>query len=243
MGTALKTPIEKTALPQHVLNATGKGMDNIDQSMFVLPRIKLLQDMSPEVKKTSEKRIPGAEAGDLMLHTSDEVFKDLYVINLKVKTGYVAFNEHTKMPFRPMTNDPAEDGADGLFSTIAKAEAALFFVGTDPNKIISTPGKSGPPDGYTILESHRHFVHVIDPESLKLKTPAVVDFIKTKVAISKTWNTQITTQGGDRFSSIWKLGSKVQTWNDNSWFNYSINFHDWATQDLYEQAEKTFAGL
>ena len=52
MGTALKTPVEKTALPLHVLNATGKGMDNIDQSMLVLPRIKLLQDMSPEVKRS-----------------------------------------------------------------------------------------------------------------------------------------------------------------------------------------------
>lgn len=229
-------------LPAHLANASGKGMENVDQSMLVLPRIKLLQDMSPEVKKTSDRRIEGAEAGHLMLSTGSDLFDELFVMNLKLRTGFVAFNEDTKMPFRPMVAE-GEDGADGLFSTKEKAESALMLEGVNPDKIIASPGQQAPRDGYTLLESHRHFVLVLDPETGKVKTPSVIDFIKTKVAISKNWNTMIATQGGDRFSSVWRIGPKVQTWGDNSWFNYDVSFHGWATDELYAEADKVFAGL
>lgn len=229
-------------LPEHLLNATGKGMENVDQSMLTLPRVKLLQDMSPEVKKSSDRRIEGAEPGHLMLSTGSELFEEMFVINLKLKTGFVAFSEESKMPFRAMAAE-GEEGADGLFSSKEKAESALIFEGIDPDKVVSTPGQQAPRDGYTLLESHRHYVLVLDPESGRVKTPAVVDFIKTKVAISKNWNTMIATQGGDRYSSVWRVGAKVQTWGDNSWYNYDVSFHGWATDELYKEADKVFAGL
>jgi len=229
-------------LPAHLANATGKGMENVDQSTLVLPRIKLLQDMSPEVKKSSDRRIDGAEPGHLMLSTGSDLFTELFAINVKLRTGFVAFNEDTKMPFRIMGSDK-DEGADGLFSTKEKAEQALIFEGIDPDKVISTPGQQAPRDGYTLLESHRHFILVLDPETGKIKTPAVMDFIKTKVAISKNWNTMIATQGGDRYSSVWRVGPKIQTWGDNSWYNYDVSFYGWATDELYAEADKVFAGL
>ena len=228
-------------LPEHLKNATGKGMENVDQSTLVLPRVKLLQDMSPEVKKASDRRIDGAEAGHLMLSTSSELYEEMFVINLKLRTGFVAFSEDTNMPFRAMGSDA--EGGDGLFPSKEKAEQALIFEGVSPDKIISSPGQQAPRDGYTLLESHRDYVLVLDPETNGVKTPAVIDFIKTKVAISKNWNTMIATQGGDRYSSVWRVGPKVQTWGDNSWYNYDVSFHGWATDELYGEADKVYTGL
>ena len=62
-----------------------------------------------------------------------------------------------------------DEGADGLFSTKEKAVQALIFEGIDPDKVISTPGQQAPRDGYTLLESHRHFILVLDPETEMLQ--------------------------------------------------------------------------
>lgn len=228
-------------LPAHVLAASGKGNENIDTTMVTIPRIKLLQDMSPEVKKSSDRRVEGAEPGMLMLSSGGEVFNELYVLNLKVRSGYVAFSEESKMPFRAMVT--GDDGDDGMFSSIDSALKALDFAGVEREKIETEPGKQGPKDGYTVLESHRHYILVVDPETGKIKTPANMDFIKTKVAISKQWNTIIATQAGDRYSSVYRIGSKVQSWNENSWYNYDISWHGYATEALYGEADKIFAAL
>lgn len=227
-------------LPSHVLNATGKGNENIDSTMVTVPRIKLLQDMSPEVKKASDRRIDGAEAGHLMLSSGQEVFEELFVLNLKVNAGFVAFNNETNMPFRAMT---AGEGADGMFSSITAAENALISEGVSPDNIETRAGKQGPKSGYTVLESHRHHVLVLDPETSTVKTPAHMDFIKTKVAISKNWNTMIATSQGDRYSTVYRIGSKIQTWGDNSWYNYDISPYGFAQEALYEEADKIFASL
>lgn len=238
MGSQMITA-ENGKIPDHVLKATGKGMENITPDMIQLPRVKVLQDMSPEVKKGSDRRIEGAEPGHLML-TTGEVLDEIYVVNLKVKTGYIAFNIDTKMPFRPMGGEYA----DGLYPTVEKLEADMMQEGVNPDNIY-TEYQIDPriKNGYHVQESHTHQVLILNPETGGLKTPALMDFTRTKVRESKSWNTQIASNGGDRYSGVWKVTSKIQSWNDNSWYNYDISFYGWASKEVYAEADKIFSSL
>ena len=238
MGSAMIIA-ENGKMPKHLANATGKGMENISADMITLPRVKILQDMSPEVKKSSDRRIEGAEPGHILL-TTGEISEELFVLNLKVKTGYIAFNIDTKMPFRPMGGEHA----DGMYPTVEKLEADMMQEGVNPDNI-HNEYRLDPSirTGYQVQESHTHQVLVLDPESGRIKTPALMDFTRTKVRESKTWNTLIASQGGDRYSGVWRVSSKVQSWNDNSWYNYDISFHGWASESLYQEADKIFDSL
>lgn len=237
MGSAMIVA-QDGKLPKHLAASTGKGMENIGADMLTLPRVKLLQDISPEVKKSSDRRIDGAEPGHIMLTSSDDVYDEIFVVNLKLKTGIMAFNLDTKMPFRPM----GSEYADGLYPDKEKLIADMIHEGINPDLIHEDPTVDAK-TGYQVQESHRHSLLIIDPETAKVKTPAAMDFTRTKVKESKNWNTQIATQGGDRYSALWRISSKVQTWNDYSWYNYDIKFHGWLTDELYAEADKVFNTL
>ena len=231
---------ETNGVPAHILSGGNKGKD-LDPSMVTIPRVKLLQSLSKEADRTSDSKIDGAEAGHIMLTSGNDLYDELFVLNLGVRAGYIAFSEATKSPFRAMVT--GADGEDGLFSTKEAVLSALDFAEVPEQKIASEIGQKAPKDGYTVMESHRHHILVLDPETETIKTPANMDFIKTKVAISKQWNTTIAAQQGDRFASVYRIGSKVQSWDDKSWFNYDISWHGYASKALYEEAEKIFDSM
>jgi len=208
--------------PDHVKNATGLGNENVSFDSLQTPRLKLLQDMSGEVKKSDPRYIKGAEAGMILNTVANKAYEEMFLINIKFDSGIVAFEKMTNMPFKAPNNS-------GLFESIKAAEDALIFEGRNP-------------EDYDIKDSHMHSVLVLDPETGK-PSPATMDFMKTKVKASKEWNTLISDQGGDRFSSIWHVKPVVQTYNGNSWYNYSFEFYGWCDEDTYELAKKIHASL
>lgn len=55
----------------------------------------------------------------------------------------------------------------------------------------------------------------------------------TKLKVSNTWNANIKKQGGDRFSSVWKLTSALQTKGQNTWANPVVEFAGYTPSDLH----------
>ena len=103
-------------VPAHVRAAQGAGRGNEDVgSAIAIPRIKLLQKMSPEVDKYNAKHIAGADVGHFINSISSEVYgEELYAVSLKFKVEYVVW--------RSME---AGGGLLGNFTNQADAEAAV----------------------------------------------------------------------------------------------------------------------
>lgn len=55
---------------------SGAGMENTDRESFAIPFLAVIQKTSPQVDRDSDMYIKGAEAGDLLLTSTNEVFKD-----------------------------------------------------------------------------------------------------------------------------------------------------------------------
>lgn len=66
----------------------GKGRDEM-KSEIRLPFINLLQDLSPQVKKSNEKYIDGAEVGMFHNNVTDDVMSDFSFIVVKDVKSYV----------------------------------------------------------------------------------------------------------------------------------------------------------
>ena len=205
-------------VPAHVRAAQGAGRGNEDVgSAIAIPRIKLLQKMSPEVDKYNATHIAGADVGHFINSISSEVYgEELYAISLKFKVEYVVW--------RSME---AGGGLLGNFTNQADAEAAV--------------AAQEKPSEYEIKDTHSHVLLLKNPESGELSHPIIMDFTSSKLRVSRSWNTQIAGKGGDRFSSLWRLKSQpVESRTGQQFMNLDVEWVGWVTDEDYSVAEGLF---
>ena len=70
----------------------GSGLENVTSEDITIPRLKILQAMSPEVNKKDGKYIEGAVAGDITNTVTKEIFREESI----AMTGSV-YREHLSM--------------------------------------------------------------------------------------------------------------------------------------------------
>jgi len=223
-NTALATKGDE--IPAHILKSeaytsgVGRGNEEVGQNLTI-PRVKQLQKMSNEVDKHHNDYVEGAEPGDFFNSLTGENYgSELYVISLKFKTEHVVWRDRT-----------VGGGYGGAFKS---AEAA--------NKFIAEQEKS---EEWACEETHSHVLLIKDPETGDLtRTPVIMDFSRSKLRVSKAWNSQIGMKGGDRFAGLWKL-YPVSTANraGEQFLNLGIDFHGWCMKEDYEAAEALFKGF
>ena len=197
---------------------TGAGNENITSRDLQIPRLSLLQDLSPELNDRKPDYIPAAKAGMLLNKMTGELHDSMFVINLHYSHGYTVWKKRK-----------LGGGLFGSFSSEEKAVEALEEKGL-------------PVEHYDITESPMHYVLILDDEG-KPKMPAIVDFPSTKNRVSRNWNSLIASQGDkfDRFAWVWLLGSKLEE-NDQGqeYFNFKVEFLGAAPEELYEEAKKMY---
>lgn len=203
-------------LPAHLKNGTGLGNENMTADDQQIPRLKLLQKMSPEVDEDHEKYVDGAKAGMFLNTITHELVDETYVINLYYQRAYTVFKKLE-----------AGGGFFGNFPTEAEARDAIEAEGEAVKD-------------FDIKENHIHTLLTINPETAKIDQPVLMDMTGTKVFTSKRWNTEIANKGGDRFSAIWKLSSRLVSKNNNKWHSMDIDFALWAPKDVYEAARANY---
>lgn len=215
----------KAAVPSFIATqavvGTGAGNENVTSRDMQIPRLSLLQDLSPEVSERKPEFIPGAKPGMLLNKMTGQLHESLFVINLHYSHGFTVWKKRK-----------LGGGMFGTFDTQEAAEAALL----EKNLEVGN---------YDIMESPMHFVLILDEEG-KPTMPAIVDFPSTKNRVSRVWNSQIATQGEqyDRFSWVWMLGSKVES-NDQGqeYFNFRVDFLGAADETLYAEAKKVYESV
>lgn len=214
MAKAQAIALVANEVPAHVINAgIGRGNEDVGNALAI-PRIKLLQKMSPEVDKYSPKHVKGAEPGAFINSITGEVYGDeLYALNLKFKIEYVVWR-----------NLDIGGGLLGNFTSQAEAEAAV--------------AAQEKPSDYDIKDTHTHVLLLKNPTTGEVSTPVLMDFTVSKLRTSRAWNTQIATKGGDRFASLWKLKSvPVESRTGQQFMNLDVECLGWTTEEDYQVAE------
>jgi hypothetical protein len=148
--------------------------------------------------------------------------KELFVANLQYRRSFVVFKKRV-----------LGGGFVGNFETEALARAHLAALGVNPVD-------------YDVSESARHVLIQIDPKSGELLGPLVMDMASTGIMTSKLWNTRIDEVGGgklDRFASIWKLTTQLQTNNKGSWHTLQLEFAGWANPAMNAALKDNFLAM
>ena len=181
----------------------------------------MIQQLYNEVDKNHSEYIEGATPGDFINSVTKENYGvDMYVLNVKFTEDFVVWKKRE-----------IGGGLVGNFKSLA--EATDYLTSNDLDV-----------DQHDIIQTQSHLLIKKDAESGELGIPFIMDFASSKLRVSRSWNSQIQTKGGDRFASLWKMKS-VQTANKagQKFMNLTVDFEGWATEDDYIEAKKLYEAL
>lgn len=199
------------------------GNENLSAKDFSIPRIKLLQALSPECQRGAPTFVEGAQAGMYMANVDKKAADALYVAPLFQDTIFSVWKKRN-----------LGGGRLGAANTMAEAEKLI----TEANV---------PRDDYDINEEVVQTLAVLDPETGKIKYPAVFSMSSTALGVARDWNTALAARNGPaaRFSSLWKLDAVLKTAKrgGHTYYSPQPTFVGFVDAALYDELKTVYNDL
>ena len=201
-----------TDVMDDILEFAGEGA-TYDSSEMQIPFIRILQAMSPQLKKREAQYIEGSEQGDMFNNVTMELFtgeEGVTVVPCFQTTKYLEFV-------------PREQGG-GFQGEIPATDPVL-------QKTTRSGAKEILPNGHELVKSDQHFCLIVGKDGLT--QPVVIDMKSSQLKVSRRWKTQIAMQKIKHpktgqmvlpplFATQWKFSTVEESNDQGSWFNYTI---------------------
>lgn len=223
-STAVTTPRQNalaiaTDVPDYINQSTARGSENVEMQDMVIPRIELVQALSKCLKEGSGEYIEGARPGVLY----NSVTRELYGMQVTVCP---AFFKKQWLAWREMAKG---GGFAGAHDSLAAADEQI--------------ATQEHPDEWEAIETAQQIVLVVNMESGEM-SEAVISCARTKMKISRQWNSMIRSLSLDRFSRIYELFSTDETNNNNQDYkNIAIRPLGFAPVEVYKRAEALYTSI
>ena len=194
-----------------------RGAENVGTDDMIIPRIELIQALSPVRKKSDPAYIDGAEEG--MLYNN--VTRTLYGTEVTVVPVY--YTKQFLVWKDRKAGGGGSNGFRGAFATKELADRAIAELAEEALEVSDTA---------------QHFVLVRNGDDWQ---EAVISMAKSKVKVSKRWNSLMRLSNTDSFSRAYKLSATTETNARNeSYFNFNVAALGFVNKELYERAEKLY---
>lgn len=204
------------AIPQGA--QSGLGNDNVTMEDISLPRIKIMQALSPELDEDSDSYIDGAKQGNFINSVTGAIYESFYAVNLYYERFYALFRKRQ-----------AGGGLVGRFDTQADARAMMDNEGLNPEE-------------HDIVETARHYLAILDDKG-EIVDQVLYDMSSTALSVSSGWNTKIQTTKADRFASVWKVDTRKRKNAKGSWSVPNVEFAGFVSDDLYTRTKALYMSL
>jgi hypothetical protein len=210
--------------PDFLKEGAGRGSDNVGIDDLVIPRIELIQDLSPQRKSNKDEYIEGAVEGMAYNTVTSTLFD---AVDVGVSVIPVFFRKE----FIIWRDRDLGGGFNGAFPTEALAVAHI------------ASGEVDDPEQVAISETDQQFCLVQDPITGKWES-AVFSMANTKQKASRQWNSLIAIGGGDRFSRVYNLKGIQVDGKKGEYYNWQVRQVGFVpNEDLYRQAEELYESI
>lgn len=202
----------QTEMPEW-LKKGNAGSEDVSIKDMVLPRIDVLQALSPQIKKSDAGYIQGAEQGQIFNTVTGEIYgTEVTFIPVLFRKEYVLWKLRK-----------AGGGFIGAFGTEQEANKALCQLQN--------------PDECEVVESHQHFVMVLTPHGTE---EAVFSMTKSKLKVSRNLNTLIQMAGVDRFAKAYRITTVEIDGDKGSYWSFKVAAAGFATKELYDKGKELY---
>lgn len=200
-------------------NQSARGTENVGADDLLIPRLELVQDLSPCRKKTDQAYIPSSDGGMLYNNVTRQLYgPEVLIVPVFFKKEYLVWKNRDK-----------GGGFRGAFANQSDAEQALQTLDDG--------------DDCEISDTAQHFCLLIQPETGKAEE-IVLSMSKSKMKVSRKLNSLIRMGGGDSFSRVYRLSSVSEKNNKNQdFYNLAVATAGFPTKPLYEAAVRLYDSI
>ncbi len=203
-------------VPDYIRQDSQRGSENVGTEDIVIPRLEVIQGLSPAVKRGDPKYIQGAQAGMLTNSVTRQLYGDsVTVVPLFFTKQWLVWRDQSK-----------GGGFAGAYDTQQEAEARVTKEG-------------GEKEGWAALDTPQHLCLLINPETHEAEE-IMVSMPRTKAKISRQWNSMIRLAGGDRFSRAYTFGTALEKNDKGDYYNLTVALAGFPSKDVYVKAEELY---
>lgn len=197
---------------------SNRGQENVTSEDLVIPRLEIVQSLSPCRNKKDPSYIDGAEEGLLYNNVTRELYgESVQVVPVFYKKEWLVWKDRLK-----------GGGFRGSFPT--ELEARHHAMSLDN------------PDDYFVQDTAQHFCLLAKADGGVEEI--VVSMSKSKLKTSRKWNSLIRLAGGDSFSRFYKLVGVEQTnANNDTFYGFDVASGGFVTEELYNRAEGLYMAV
>lgn len=208
-------------LPDYIKQGGNRGNENVTTDDLVVPRIEVVQALSPCLDEKNEAAyIPGIKQGQLFNSLNRRVYgSSVTVVPILFSMQWLVWRDRKK-----------GGGFRGAYPT---EEAANDFIRTITDK----DGK--PQDGWEALSTAQHLVLIARADGVIEE--AMLSMARTKLKVSRQWNSLVRQAGDDRFSRAYEIaGTQERNSNNEVYYNFAVRPFGYPNPRMYEAASKFY---
>lgn len=205
---------QNEVIPSYIKAGSNRGNEHVSTQDLLIPRIDVLQALSPQVNAKKEEYIEGAKVGQLFNTLTNEVFDSIGITPVTFARKYLVWVDRKK---------DADGGLLGVFDTEPEAQTFLESRSDKDKLEISTTGE--------------HLVLTDTGEEV------MISMAKSKLKVSRKFNSLIRLQGGDRFSRRYELTSMDDSSAQGDFMNLKITPAGFPSEEVYKKAEALYTSI
>lgn len=207
----------KGDVPDYIRKDTSRGSENVETSDLVIPRLDVLQDLSPAVKPNDPNYIEGAQAGHLINSVTKELFDaEVNFIPVFFRKSYLVWKDRTS--------------GGGFKGQYENAEQATAYIKSQPDAA-----------QLSAVETAEHLILIVkDDGSLE---EAMLSMSRTKLKVSRQLNSLVRMNGGDRFGRLYGLSSLQEKNAMGAFYNFLVRPLGFPSKEHYQYAEQVYDSI
>jgi hypothetical protein len=180
-STAVKAQDAKEVAPSYIKSGGNRGSESVTTEDITIPRIEVMQALSPCLDKKKPEYIEGGEQGHLYNSvTRQDYGEHIIVVPVLFRSQFLVWRERK-----------LGGGFRGAYDTAEEAREAA--AGTED------------PQNWAIIPTAQNLVLVVHADGTTEE--AMISMAKTKLKVSRQWNALVRINGGDRFSRAYNVFS------------------------------------
>lgn len=202
-----------TEMPDWMVKGGNKGSEDVTGSDMSIPRVDVIQALSPQIKKSDANFIAGAAQGDIF----------------NTATGFIYGPEVTFVPvlFRRE------------FCVWKLRTVGGGFAGAFPTELAAEQHRATlpEPNNYEVGETHQHFALILNGDTIE---QAVLSMAKSRLKTSRQLNTLVQVAEVDRFAKAYKATAIEVNGPKGDYWSMKISPAGFVPKEVYEKGQALY---
>lgn len=190
-----------------------RGSEEVTQRDMILPRVDVLQALSPQINKRDPNYIDGAEQGLIFNTVTSELYgSSVQFIPVMFRREWTVWKKRA-----------LGGGFCGAFKSEAEGQQ---MVNQMPNA-----------SDHEVVESHQHFVMLLTEHGPE---EAVFSMTKSKLKVSRALNTLVQIAGVDRFAKAYRMDAIETSSDKGDFWSFKVHPSGFVTKELYDRGQALY---